>query len=204
MYLLYLDAFRFHNLTVRIPRRFDIVWLAPVWPGVQAMGPGPEQTSVLDNAVNRCDLSISDICHGSTPQSTAEVYLDIWNPTACSSLSFFHSQSLRGTFWHFCVPRQRVFAHQCPHWSRIDGWARLSLRLGFVGTQPSAMAPWCQNGLWRQKTVHLFISMKGNVHKCRNLCYDFKKDYEIVLKVFHCVVLYSGNRILKSSFTSVL
>ena len=42
------------------------------------------------------------------------------------------------------------------------------------------------------------------MHKCRNLCYDFKKDYEIVLKVFHCVVLYSGNRILKSSFTSVL
>lgn len=45
--------------------------------------------------------------------------------------------------------------------------------------------------------------MKGKVHKCRNLCYDFKKDYEIVLKVFHCVVLYSGNRILKSSLTSV-
>lgn len=38
-----------------------------------------------------------------------------------------------------------------------------------------AMAPWSQNGLWRQKSVHLFISMKGKVHKCRNFCYDFKK-----------------------------
>ena len=67
------------------------------------------------------------------------------------------------------------------------------------------MAPWCQNGISVAKncsSVHIYMlesSFVGKVHKCRNLCYDLKNDYEINGKVFDCVVLYSGNRILKSS-----